>query len=198
MRYFISVSNHYECTKTICKLIIIETTCFRRSGRNGWKVLRMYYPIRWSGWQDNWFWGTCCREELVKKTSTKQVDVISDSKKLDVDGNDTKRDPIVATHTTYKISTTHTTNGISTHKLLINPTIQVVVRPINILVTASVVVLWESMSPCQMVLPWANITEAACSCARIYWNPGKISDMERDGATPRDSSSSKTNFRLSL
>ena len=67
----------------------------------------------------------------LRNDSAEQVDAISDSKKLVVDGSDPKSDPRVATHTINGISDTHTTNKISTQKLLINPTIQVVVRPIN-------------------------------------------------------------------
>ena len=66
----------------------------------------------------------------LRKNSSKQVDARSDSKKLVVDVSDSKSDLRVATHTT---------NGILTQKLLINPTIQVVVGPITLLVTAGVV-----------------------------------------------------------
>ena len=112
--------------------------------------------------------------------------------------SDPKSNQMVATHTNKEISSTHTTNGISTQKLLINATIQVVVRPITPLVTAGVVGAREILSPCQTILPQANIMEAARSCACIYWNPVKVSGMERDGATPGYISSSKTNSRLSL
>ena len=71
--------------------------------------------------------------------SAKHVDAISDSKIFFVDGRDPKRDPVVATHTTNRMLATHTTNRISTQNALINPTIQVVVRPITLLVTACVV-----------------------------------------------------------
>ena len=46
---------------------IRETTCCRHSGRNGWKFQRVYYPIRRTGRQNNWFRGTCWCEELIKK-----------------------------------------------------------------------------------------------------------------------------------
>ena len=49
-----------------------------------------------------------------------------------------------------------------------------------------------------MFLPQANVKDATCSCARIHQTPGKISGTERYGATPRDTSSSKTNSRLSF
>ena len=49
-----------------------------------------------------------------------------------------------------------------------------------------------------MFLPQANVKYATCSCTRIHQTPGKISGMERYGATPRDTSSSKTNSRLSF
>ena len=56
-----------------------------------------------------------------------------------MDGSDTKSDPRVTTHMTNGISATHTTNVISTQKLLVNPTIRVVVVPITPLVTVGVV-----------------------------------------------------------
>ena len=62
----------------------------------------------------------------LRNNSAEQVDAISDSKKLVVDGSDPKSDQRVATHNTNGISATHTTQ-----KLFINPTIQVVVRPIT-------------------------------------------------------------------
>ena len=49
-----------------------------------------------------------------------------------------------------------------------------------------------------MVLPQANVTDAAHSCARNYRTPDKVSGTERDGAMPRGASSSETNCRLSL
>ena len=115
-----------------------------------------------------------------------------------MDGSHPRSDPRVATHITNRISATHTTNGILTQKLLINPTIQVVVGPITLLVTVGVVVAREIFSPCQTVLLQTNVTDAARSCACIYRTPGKVSMTERDGATPRDASSSETNSRLSL
>ena len=75
----------------------------------------------------------------LRNYSTKQVDAISYSEKLVVDGNNPKSDPMVATHTTNRISDTHITNVTSTQKLLINPNIQVVVGPITPIVTAGVV-----------------------------------------------------------
>ena len=71
--------------------------------------------------------------------SDKHVDAIIDSGKLVVDGSNPKSDPRVATHNTNEILATHTTNVISINKLLINPTIQVVVGTITLLVTAGVV-----------------------------------------------------------
>ena len=125
-----------------------------------------------------------------------QVDAISDSKKLVVDVINTNSDPGVVTRTTNIISATHATNGMSTQKLLINPTIQVVVGPITLLFTYGVVGMRESLSPRQTVLPQENVTDAARSYARIYRTPGKLSGAERDGATPRDASSSETNSRF--
>ena len=104
----------------------------------------------------NWF----------RNDSTKQVDAISDSKRLVVDGSDPKINPSVATHTTNGISATHITNGILTQKLLINPTIQVVVRPITPLVTAGVECTRESWSPRQTFFPPENVIDAAGPCAR--------------------------------
>ena len=87
--------------------------------------------------------------------------MINDSEKLVVDGNDTKSDPSVATHTTNRISDTDTTDGISTQKLSINPAIQAVVRPITLLITVEVKVAQESLSPCYTYLLEANVTDAA-------------------------------------
>ena len=84
-------------------------------------------------------------------------------------------DPRLATHITKGVLATHSTNGISTQKLLINPSIQVIVGPITPLVTASVVGTCESLSPCQTVLLQAN-----------------------GSATPMDASCSETNSILSL
>ena len=50
----------------------------------------------------------------LKNDSAEQVDAISDSEKLVVDGSDLKSDPSVATHTTNGIFDTDTTNRIST------------------------------------------------------------------------------------
>ena len=115
-----------------------------------------------------------------------------------MDGSDRKSNPRVATHSTNIISTTHTTNIISAQKLLINPTIQVVVGPTTPLVTADFVGLQENLSQHQTVLLQAKITGVAYSCAHIYRTPVKVRSTERDGATPWDASSSKTNTILSL
>ena len=72
----------------------------------------------------------------LRNDSTEQVDELSNSEKLVVDGSDPKSNPNVANHTTNGISDTYTTNGISTQKLFINPTIQSLVQPITLLVTA--------------------------------------------------------------
>ena len=53
----------------------------------------------------------------LRDDSAKQVDVISDSEKLVVDGSNPKSDPSVATHSANGISATDTTNRISTQKL---------------------------------------------------------------------------------
>ena len=103
--------------------------------------------------------------------SAKHVDAINDSENLVVDESDPKSDLGVATHITNIISATHTTNGISTQKLLINPTIQSVVRPIISLVSVEVEAEQESLSPRQTVLPQANVTDAARLRAHFpdYW-----------------------------
>ena len=105
--------------------------------------------------------------DAIINNSDKQVDTIRYSEKLVVDGSDPKSDPRVATHNTNRISDTHTTNGISTQKLLINPTIQVVVRLITPLVTAGVVGTRESLKMRQTVLPQANVTDG-CTFARVF------------------------------
>ena len=105
----------------------------------------------------------------LRNDSAKQVDAISDSKKLVVGGSDPKSDPSVATHNTNGISITDTNNGMSTQKLFINPTIQAVVRPITPLVTVKVEVSQESLNPRQTSLPQANVTDAVRPCARIFW-----------------------------
>ena len=104
----------------------------------------------------------------LRNNSTEQVDAIGDSEKLVVDGSNPKSDTRVDTHTTNRISATHTTNEVSTQKLLLNPTIQVVVGLITPLVTASVVGVQDSLNQRQTVLPQANVLDAARSCARIY------------------------------
>ena len=53
----------------------------------------------------------------LRNDSAKQVDAISDSEKLVVDGSDPKRNPHVATNTTNRISATHTTNNLSSDRL---------------------------------------------------------------------------------
>ena len=52
----------------------------------------------------------------LRNNSDKQVDAISDSKKLVVDGSNPKSDPSVATHITSRIPDTHTSNRISTQR----------------------------------------------------------------------------------
>ena len=133
----------------------------------------------------------------LRKNSAETFDAISDSEKLVVDGSDPKSDPSVATHTTNGISYTHTTNGISTHKLFIKTTIQAVVQPITPLVTVEVEVAQKSLSPCQTVLPQANVTDAARPCARIFLTARNVIGTERDRVMPRDASSSKTRSRAS-
>ena len=135
--------------------------------------------------------------DWLRNYSAEQVDAIIDSEKLVVDGSDPKRDPSVATHATNGLSDTDTTNGISTQKLLINLTIQAVIRPIDPFVTAEVEVAQESLSPRQTSLLQANVTDAARPCARIFGTTGNLIRSERDRATPRDAYSSKTRSRVS-
>ena len=105
------------------------------------------------------------------------------------------RRPTLATHITNVISDTDTTNGISTQKLLINPTIQVVVGPITLLVASGVEGAQESLRPRQTVILQANVTDAARPCAHIFRTTGKVFGTKRDSTTPRDASSSKTRSR---
>ena len=122
----------------------------------------------------------------LRNDSAEQVDAISDSEKLVVDGSDPKSDPSVATHTTNGISATDTTNRIWTQKLFINPTIQAVVRPITPLVTVVVEVAQEILSPHHTSLTQVNGTDVARPCACIFRTTGNVIGTERDRATPRD------------
>ena len=72
----------------------------------------------------------------LRNNSAEQVDAISYSKKSVVDESNPKGNPSVSAHTTNVILDTHTTNRIPAQKLLINPTIQAIVRPITPLVNA--------------------------------------------------------------
>ena len=124
--------------------------------------------------------------------STEQVDAISDSEKLVDAGSDPKSDP----SSNPKVAT-HTTNRNFTQKLLIKPTIPVVVGPTNLLLANDVVGVQEMLSQLQTVLPKANSTDTARSCARISWTRGKVNRTEREFSTPRNVKSAKTNSRLS-
>ena len=114
-----------------------------------------------------------------------------------VDGSNPKSDPSVAAHIASRIPDTHTSNGISTQKLFINLIIQAFVRPITPLIIDKVEVAQDSLSSCQTVLPQVNVTDAARPCAHIFRATGNIIGKERDSATPRDASSSKTRSRPS-
>ena len=81
---------------------------------------------------------------------------------------------------------------------MINPTIQVVVGPINPLITADVEGMQEILSPRQTVLPQTNTTDATCPCAHIYQTTGKVIRTERDIANTRETSSSEMRSRLSF
>ena len=80
---------------------------------------------------------------------------------------------------------------------MINLTIPVVIGPINPLITSNVVGVQEMLSLRQTLLPKANVTDAALSCAHILRTPGNINRTERSGATPRGVNSAKTNSVLS-
>ena len=123
--------------------------------------------------------------------SDKHVYALSDSEKLVVARSKPKCDP----SSNLKVAT-HTTNGKFKQKLLINPTIPFVIGPINPLVTADVVGVKDMLSLRQTVLPKANVTDGARSCARIFRTAGKANRTERDGTTPRDVNSAEKNSRL--
>ena len=172
----------------------------------------MYYTINnqwfwiiqfwWTGWCNKWFWGTVWREELVKKwfhqtgwsknDSDKQVDAISDSKKLVDAGSDPSSDLKVVTCTT---------NIKLTQKILISwffpKIIPVVIRQTNPLVTADVVGVQEILSPRQTVVSKASLTDAARSCARIFSTPEKVSRTGRYDSTPQDVNSNENSRFIS-
>ena len=114
----------------------------------------------------NWLRNDSTKQADQINDSKKQVDAISDYGKLVDDGSDPKSDP----SRNPKIST-HITNGNFTQKLLISwffpKIIQIVIRPINPLVTANVVGVQEILSPRQTVLPKASVMDGAHSCAQI-------------------------------
>ena len=83
----------------------------------------------------------------LRHDSAEQVDAISDSETLVVDGSNPRSDPNVDTHTTNGILDTDTTNRTPTQKLSISPTIQVFVWPITPIVTAEVEVVQDCLSP---------------------------------------------------
>ena len=62
--------------------------------------------------------------------------------------------------------------------------IPVVIGPINPLVTADMVGVQDILNPHQTMLQKASVTDAACSCARIFLTPGKVSHTARDNSTP--------------
>ena len=134
--------------------------------------------------------------DAIINDSEKQVDATSDSEKLVVTGSDPKSDP-----RSDPKADTHTTHVNLVQKLLISRfvpnIIPVVIRPINLSITADMMGVQDILSPPQTVLPKASITDAACSCARIFrWTSGKVSLTNRDNATSRDISYNE-NSRLS-
>ena len=84
-------------------------------------------------------------------------------------GSDPKSDP----SNNPKVAT-HITNGKYTQKLLINPTIPVIIVPINQLVTDNVTGIQDILGLRQTVLPKLSVTDAAGSCARIFQTPRKV------------------------
>ena len=151
----------------------------------------MYYPIRRTGRQNNYFRGTCWCKELVKKRFRRTCWCNKWFRKFVVNGNDPKSDSNIATHTTNGIPATDTTNRVSTLKLFINPAIQAVVQPSTPLVTVKVEVVQESLSPRQTSLPQANITDTARPYACIFQTTWNVIRTKRDIATPRNTSSPK-------
>ena len=111
-------------------------------------------------------------------------------------GSDPKSDP----SSDPKVAT-HTTNRKFAQKLLISrfvpKIIPVVIRTINPLVTVDVVGVQDILSPRQTVLPKARVTDAARSCAHIFWTTGKVSRADRDDSTPWEVNSDE-NYRSIL
>ena len=133
----------------------------------------------------NWLRNDSDEQVQQINDSDKQVYAISDSEKLVGAGSDPKSDP----SSDPKVDT-HTTNGNLTQKLLIirffPKIIPVVIGLINPLVTTDVVDVQDILSLRQTVPPKASVTDAACSCVRIFRTPGKKSCTYRDDSMPRD------------
>ena len=74
------------------------------------------------------------------------------------------------------------------------------IGPINQIVTEDVTVIQYILGLCQMFLPKASVTDAACSGARsgahIFRNPRKISRTGRDDSTSRDINTVVVTVRL--
>ena len=79
------------------------------------------------------------------------------------------RNPKVATQTTNKKITKKRLNSWFVPKI-----IPVVIRLVNLLVTADVVGVQEILSLRQTVLPKTSVTDAACSCAHISGLLGRL------------------------
>ena len=75
-------------------------------------------------------------------------------------------------------------------------TTPVAIGTIDQLVTDEVLGIQEILGLHQMALPKASITDAARSCARIFWTLKKASCKCRDGSTPRDVNFNEANSRL--
>ena len=143
----------------------------------------------------NWLRNDSTKQADQINDSKKQVDAISDYGKLVDDGSDPKSDP----SRNPKIST-HITNGNFTQKLLISwffpKIIQIVIRPINPLVTDNMSVIQKILGLRQTVLRMVSVTDAVRSDARILRTPRKISCTSRDGSTPQDVNFAEANSRL--
>ena len=112
----------------------------------------------------------------------KQVNTLSDCKKLVDAESDPSSNPKVSTQNT---------NGNFTQKLFISPfvpkNIPIFIGTINLLVVADVVGVQGILSPRQTVLPKSIVTDAARSYARIFWvTPGKVVQTNRNDSMPQD------------
>ena len=132
----------------------------------------------------NWLKNDSAKQDDQINDSNKQVDAISYSKKNWLTPEAIQK----------------AIQAEFTQKLLISrfvpKILPVFIGPINSLVTADVVGVQEILSPHQTVPLEASVTDAACSCTRIFRTTGKVRRTGRDVSTPKDVNSSETNFRL--